>query len=636
MTEAERIDTFEQQLRAYRRLPQTMMEAFVQYLKGQGSLEQARQEWQAAIASKRYLYLPFLRPSEEEHLDALDLRALDLYSVTDMPYPFLNPLVKQERIKEAFEYLLKRGVEQRQVLDWACTLAQNAVLQGQISPLGQYLLSFVPDRAGDLLEAIDSKQAHERYRVYPAFVFLLVTAQPPYTDLAWQIAQQVQQQDEHSPHAGYYGSNALGAIAKILLKADPARFTDWVRALARSSSAVSYYARLFALQGLLDQNVEQHLDLALEAAQTPFPNQQRYNYAQIQITGLQALIKFDAAKYWPLLEAAAFSPNYYCSSQAIRVLAAASFDQAQPTLQRCVANASAITAGQALAVLLKQSWDGQEDYALSLLAHRSKGIRDQSRKWLASQGQAAIEGVSPYLTHRRADARLASVLTLAQIGGQQATARISARLDAEKTPRVTEAILDAVGVPAVMAAFQGASAHSAAAIIAEAEATLRYVPTLALAWFDVEAAPALRWADGTPVPLAVLRYLLYRQSRVQRKDALSAQVSQALPLMDRSASGDLALALYRGWVKNGAASAESWLLPLACALGDDRLASRLRRQIEGWASGPRRTLATQGIMALALIESDSTLDELNALAKEFTRGGLKFTLQRAMQAAAAR
>jgi hypothetical protein len=637
MTEAERIDTFEQQLRGNRRYPQTLIEAFVNYLKGQSTLEAARQEWQTAIAHKRYLYLPFLQPSEsEEHLDALDLRALDLYSVTQMSSPFLNALINQKRIFEAFEYLLKQGITQRQILGWALALAHNTVIQGQVSALGAYLLSFVPDQVSDLLEVIESKERYEQNRVYPAFVQLLVTAQPPYIDLAWQVAQQVQQQDKDAPSTGYYGSNALGAVVRTLLKTDPARFTPWARELARPSSAVSTHARLFALQALLQQNTEQHIDLALEAAQTPFPSQQRYHYPQLQTTGLRALIDFDAAKYWPLLEAATFSPNYYLSSDAIRILAAANADQARPTLQRCVASGSAMIAGQALAVLLKQSWEGQTDYALTLLAHRSKGIRDQSRKWLVAQGQASVEGISPYLTHRRADARLAAVLALAQIGGQRATTLLAARLDAEQTPRVTAAMLDAVGVPAVRAAFQGGSARSAAALSAEAEATLRYVAPATLAWFDLQAAPALCWTDGTPVPQSVLSYLLYRQSRVQNKETLDAQVSQALPLIDRSASGDLALALYRGWKNNGAASAESWLLPLACALGDARLATRLRRQIEDWAAGPRRTLAVQGIQALARIESESALTELQTLAKEFTRGSMKYTLRKAVAVASAR
>ena len=285
--------------------------------------------------------------------------------------------------------------------------------------------------------------------------------------------------------------------------------------------------------------------------------------------------------------------------------------------------------------MLKQSWDGQEDYILSLLAHRFTNIRLRASTWLVAQGQAVVESISPFLTHRSADARLAAVQTLAKIGGERAHALLAARLDPEKSLRVKEAILDAIGIPAVRATFQDTPALRRAALLAEAEATLSYIPKPALAWFDTEEAPTLRWTTSDPVPAAVLRYLLYRQSRVQNKETLDAQVSQALPLIDRSASGDLALALFRGWVSSGAASDESWLLPLVCTLADDRLAARMRHQIETWLR-TRRTLAVQSVRALALIDDDSGLAELQDLAKEIKHGRMKRVIQQAISVAAKR
>jgi hypothetical protein len=120
---------------------------------------------------------------------------------------------------------------------------------------------------------------------------------------------------------------------------------------------------------------------------------------------------------------------------------------------------------------------------------------------------------------------------------------------------------------------------------------------------------------------------------VQSKDALEAQVRRVLPLLDRSAAGDLALALYRGWVSSGAAADDGWLLPLVCALGDARLARALRRQIDTWALGARRSLARIGVSALATIDDEAALTELNDLAKQFTQGRLKYEIQKAITAA---
>lgn len=633
MTEAERIDAIEQRFRQYRSYPETLVAAIVQYLKRQGTLDEVRQEWMDASKKRQYLYTaPLINLSDGSELDALDLRILDLCIVRDDFFGFLHAIMQQSRFEQARDYLLSHGVDEQRIIALMIGVVGNAVDgQGQVTCLGQHLLSYLPERTDELLKKLEN-QAKKPYhaRVYPDFIKLLVKAQPPYLDLAWQIAQQ---QEQAAPDTPSYDST-LGQCAQILLEADPARFTAWARKIAGPESIGTTPSRSLALGALMQQDPAQHIDLAVEAARAPLPKQQHYSSASVQIAGLQTAIAFDPITYWPLLEEAVVSRNYYLVGRALKLLASANFDQERPTLQHCLANGDNVSAVRALEGLLKQPWDGQLDYALTLLAHRAKGVRKRISKWLVTQGEAAVVGISPYLTHRSADARLAAVQTLAQIGGQQVTALLAARLDAEKSQRVREAILDVVDVPAATAALQGTWAHPAEALISEAQATLKYLPRPALAWFDVQEAPALRWTNGETTPPSVLGYLLYRQSRVQRKDALAAQVSQALALIDRSVSGDLALALYRGWMSNGGAAGEIWLLPLVGALGNDRLARALRRQIETWARGARRTLARQGVGALALIESEAALDELNDLAKQFGRGRLKATIEEALAVAA--
>lgn len=85
----------------------------------------------------------------------------------------------------------------------------------------------------------------------------------------------------------------------------------------------------------------------------------------------------------------------------IKLLAAANFDRARPTLQYYLAHGDNVGAERALAGLLKQPWDGQLDYALSLLAHRAKGVREHISKWLVAQGQAAVEGIASAILRSR-------------------------------------------------------------------------------------------------------------------------------------------------------------------------------------------------------------------------------------------
>ena len=631
MTEAERLDTIEVYCRTRSRYPETLTDAILDYLKGSGSLEQVGAEWQEATEKKRYIYAVFIHLSNARELDALDLRILDLCIVTTSIMNFLGNIQQQRRFDQARDYLLSHGVDEQQVLGYMVELMNNTVDgQGQPTRLGLRILAYLPERLDEILQMVEIRQGHYNARLFTSFIQLLVKAQPPLLDLAWQA---VQQREQHEPEPAY--RSALGGCARLLLQVDAARFTGWVRKLAGPESRGNSASRAMALQALMELDPAQHIDLAVQATRQPFPSERRYNYAQVQIAGLHAAIAFDPVTYWPLLDEAVISQNYYLAAQAIKLLAAANFDLARPTLQHCLANGTSVSALLALKLLLKQPWNGREDYVLSLLAHRSKQVRERASTWLVAQGQAAIEGISPYLTHRSADARLAAVQTLAKIGGERAHALLAARLDPEKSLCVKAAILDAIGVPAARAAFQGTPAERRAAILAEAEATLSHIPKPALSWFNLEEAPTLRWRTNDPVPEAVLRYLLYRQSRVQKKEALEAQVSQALPLIDRSASGDLALALFRGWVSNGAASDESWLLPLACTLADDRLASRVRRQIETWLRA-RRTLAVQSVRALALIDDETGLAELQDLAKEIKHGRMKRVIQEAISVAAKR
>src|SRR5262249_24161637 len=137
------------------------------------------------------------------------------------------------------------------------------------------------------------------------------------------------------------------------------------------------------------------------------------------------------------------------------------------------------------------------------------------------------------------------------------------------------------------------------------------------------------WKNGEPVPPVVLRYLLYRQSRV-KTNQLDERTQQALPLLDRRTTGDIALALFNGWMGHGTKSDEAWSLPLVCALADERPIYPLRQATDGWIKGGRGALAAKAVASMALIESDVALAEINNLAERFMHSQVKAAARKAL------
>jgi hypothetical protein len=146
--------------------------------------------------------------------------------------------------------------------------------------------------------------------------------------------------------------------------------------------------------------------------------------------------------------------------------------------------------------------------------------------------------------------------------------------------------------------------------------------------------PAPLWANNEPVPPAVLRYLLYRQSFVQAPGTLDNEVSQALTLLNRSTTGSLATYLVQGWIARGNNAKEAWCLPLICAMGDDLLIYALSLRVEDWYRDNRRKLAIRIIQAMPLFERQAAIQELRDLAKRLRRGVVKTAAKETLAAVA--
>lgn len=221
--------------------------------------------------------------------------------------------------------------------------------------------------------------------------------------------------------------------------------------------------------------------------------------------------------------------------------------------------------------------------AADLLSHRRQWQRDLAKYWLSSQGIWCIAPVTPLLNHPRAETRLAAVQTLQRVGGPQIEALLLARLAVEPSQRVREAMLATVQAPQAEKA-PADTASPIQTLIATAQATMSALPRPLLSWYPPKNLPPLHWTTGEEAPAEVLGYLLFCQSGMPsvHQGQVAPQVRQALALLDRASAGDVALALFRGWVEAGGNGRQTWFLPLVCALGDDRLVSRFSKQIHTW------------------------------------------------------
>jgi hypothetical protein len=626
MQATERIEAIRNQCHAhYQPFPETLIDAICHYVEGQGSLAQIQQEWKAAGNITTYPYYRgrfiVLGSTANEHLDELDLRILDICIATGTVGDFLSRIAESGPVTQARDHLLAQGMAEADVIkaliDCHNFVHQNKQEKMVPTALGRLLLTYILDQFDEMLKYLPQGTHSDAHRTLFALLF---SARPVhYLDMAWQVAQK----------ADLYQADGFAAE---LLKADPARFTEWARQIARASIQHHPEYQQPTLEALLKLDPAQHVDLALEAAHAP-TGRYRWSHATLQQLGVDAAYRLDPAKYLPLVEEAAVAPNPHLGKFAVELLKEADAEQARPILQRCIASGDTEAALQALDVLLEHDWPERQAYMLSLIPHRAKEVRDALVMWLVKEGESIVAPLAPYLAHASADARLAAVQALQRIGGEQANKLLAARLDAEKSRKVKQAILDVVGVAALADASVPASASPSEALTAEAEAALKRVTKLPPLAFDLAQFPAPRWKDGGTVPSAVLNYLVYRQSRV-KTNTLDERIRQALPLLDRSGLGDLALAQFNGWIGHGAKSEQAWCLPLVCALADERLILPLRQQIDGWTKGARGALAAKAVAAMALIESDLALAEINNLAEHARHSQVKAAAQKALEDAA--
>jgi hypothetical protein len=596
--------------------PEEFTNSLAAYLSGQAPLARVQQEWQACqpVIVDFASSFSCLCSEHGNGLDELDVRRLDLCIATNHLEMILHDLSNDVPIEAVYHYLQKQQGQLPAILDYLID-CYDWMRGDEPSPLGRLLLCYLPEHFSAMLPLM---QQHNWDSEYSEFLELLAKAKPLYNDLAWQTVQQVKPGD-------------LGDCVGPLLKADADRFREWAKLIASPNGPGDESDQVDALLALFEQDFANNIELAEATANGTRTFSRHWNTRRARQAALKAVYSIDPDKYLYLIDEAVIDKDFYLFHTALNLLENAKPEHARPVLRHAVEAGTVSAAVSAAKQLLETEWDGRQEYALSLLAHRSKQVRDVAIEWLLPQGETLLGQVGPLLAEKSAYTRLAAVEMLARLGGEQARGLLATQREAEKAISVKQAIVDAIGLAEPPADLDASTAI--ATFLAEAAKNGKKSP---LRWYAAEEPTGLLWANGEAVPVSVVYYLLTSQARM-RQMQLEMNVRRMLQWLDTGTTGALALTLFTGWAKQGGSARETWCLPLVAALGDDRLVQLLRRQIDTLRKkSRRRTLGPKAVQTLALIGSDLALTEVSDLARHAQNGPVQQAAHEAFAEAAQR
>jgi hypothetical protein len=262
---------------------------------------------------------------------------------------------------------------------------------------------------------------------------------------------------------------------------------------------------------------------------------------------------------------------------------------------------------------LAKRWglDATAERIWPLLEHTSKRVREAAAQTLAGLGKAALPPAAEALRHRKADVRLAAVWLLAAVDSPAAREMLRPLANKDGSGPVRDAVRKLLKEGSA----GGRSAPRREEILARARKALEKVKDKPPAWVK-EHVKALRYADGEPVELEAVRYLIHRQGKAKKGEP-DIEVQALCHLIDRRTSGDFALALVNRYLRSESHLLDRWQLVLACLLGDDRVVPLLHGHVRKLAEGPQAKRAEDSIRALALLGSDAALMTLDALAARY-------------------
>lgn len=628
-----RLDVLEQAWRnaPYSRFTETFIAAARQYVTepSETALATMRTEMQSRWGNLAPL-VQHLAAYPKMPLGVLDLRLIDICVALDQTNLVLNVIAQTGPVSEVLAHLMDRGISEQDLVAMCFNSFGLVDRNWQPSALGQVMLSWLPRFEAEWLRAGKTTFS---WGPSTALVALVLAAEPPRLDLARRLMRVM------TPHASLAAQSV-----RLLLKADSAGFGAWAR------EAVLPPYPTGTRQGVLQVMRESAPDLAFEFAcqvlrEVPPEDESRetarrhaWERAQLRSVALDIAFARAPETFLATVEDVAITDEYWwIGRQAIKLLEKSSYSGASEALRRIVEKGGRQARIEALRTLLKSAWSGKEAYALALLGHHSKLLREEAMGWLEREGVDMIPTVTPLLDDTHMQVRLAAVGVLRHVGTPAAHAVLLARLAAEKQARVRRALLDALGM------LEGAQRQVPPERITflddDAAGFQVASANLPLVWLglDISTCPIPHWVTGTTVAPRTLAYLLHTQSQTTAPHPADV-VRWSATLMQGRSAGDFALALFNQWVARGMRKDEAWCLPLVAALGDERLVPFFGKRIEDWGSqkADKALLAMAARLAQALTYMDcvAARDEAAALAGRRKRQGHKKVLGRIGKAVA--
>ncbi len=266
---------------------------------------------------------------------------------------------------------------------------------------------------------------------------------------------------------------------------------------------------------------------------------------------------------------------------------------------------------RAMALGAKWSYERIEDRLWGLLESKSKIVRGQAATAIGSRRKGeAYDRAAKLLGHRQAPARLGAIALLRSLADDRVGPLFEKRVDSEGSEEVRDELMLTLKE---LWARQGRTITWAD--VEQRVARTRVRDDLA-PWLDMSSLPALYLTDGRALPLDAVRYLLHRQSRVRGVTA-DLEAEDLYALLDRSRSGDFAIAILEAFLGAGGAVSESWALTIGGILGDERIVPRLTGAVRAWIKEGRNAFAEYAVRALALQGSDAALLALDGVALRY-------------------
>lgn len=445
---------------------------------------------------------------------------------------------------------------------------------------GQTLLTFLPTQGTRLLALIElpvwsSEAVMNLGR-------LLSGAGLPFRDLAASLAERLWAERERIKE------NQL----PWLVQAAPERYAEWathfLTPLSLDWPRSERQAAL--LEALMDVDPARYLVYAVQAAQLDHSSG-TVSMPSLPGAGVTRAFQFDPARYLLLVAALLVSRR-----EAVRCFG--------------------------LNLLREHDWDGKLAAFIELLGHGRADVRASAVEWLAKQGNPALPALTRALAQGDARVRLHAATALGQMNLPAALDALRQRLPIERAPAVRQKLTALVSPPVVTETVSTASIEQIAALCAVAEAEPR--AGRAFAWLDPTSLPPLHWCTGAPVPLAVLRYLLQCQASMGTM-ALAPVVQDALGLIEQASAGDFALALVNVWAASRASLADMRVLPLAAALGNDRLIAPLCARDDQRSEQVKAEVRCNEVWILSLLGTEAALRAIGARCEAARSDGILWT-----------